>query len=96
MDDYLREDTLDNKTTPFWTPLKTVGALWLATLGGTLAYQFRNNSLKLSQRVVQARVGAQAVTLGALIASAVVTVATESAAASPARGPVFPSESSKH
>lgn len=73
MDDYLEEDTLDYKVEPFWTPMKKVGALWATAVVGSFAYQFTNKGLKLSQKVVQARVSAQALTVAALMAAAAIT-----------------------
>eukprot|EP01139_Manchomonas_bermudensis_P005805 Amastigsp_a175739_228.p3 type:complete len:106 gc:universal Amastigsp_a175739_228:491-174(-) len=63
---------LDERPQPFWTPLRVIGSMWAGSVAAAFLLQPRH--LKLSQRVVQARVYAQFLTVGAIVAAASVSI----------------------
>lgn len=52
---------------------EVIGASWVAAMAGSLAYSMRDRHLKMSQKLVHARVYAQFATVAVLLATAVAT-----------------------
>ncbi|KAJ7202502.1 hypothetical protein O6H91_03G066200 [Diphasiastrum complanatum] len=52
--------------------LRAVGTFWASSLAGSLAWNFSQPNVKLSVKVIHARLHAQALTLAALAGAAVV------------------------
>lgn len=50
--------------------LRAVGTIWAAGIVGSIAYNFRKPGEKFSVKIIHARLHAQALTLGALVAAA--------------------------
>ncbi|KAK9919893.1 hypothetical protein M0R45_028467 [Rubus argutus] len=52
--------------------LRTVGALWLTGIVGSVAYNWSKPNMKTSVKIIHARLNAQALTLAAIAGGAVV------------------------
>ncbi|KAG6521867.1 uncharacterized protein LOC122052415 [Zingiber officinale] len=52
--------------------LRAVGCLWLSGIGGSIAYNWSRPNMKLSVKIIHARLHAQALTLAALTGAAMV------------------------
>ncbi|KAL5208393.1 hypothetical protein ABZP36_032828 [Zizania latifolia] len=52
--------------------LRAVGCLWLTGISGSIAYNWSRPSMKTSVKIIHARLHAQALTLAALVGSAMV------------------------
>lgn len=63
--DSVREWIVDHK-------LRAVGTLWATSLLGSFAYNFAQPAMKMSVKLIHARLHAQALTLAALAGSAAV------------------------
>ncbi|KAL3812898.1 hypothetical protein ACJIZ3_014166 [Penstemon smallii] len=63
--DEIREWIVEHK-------LRTVGALWLSGIVGSLAYNWSQPNMKTSVRIIHARLHAQALTLAALAGAGIV------------------------
>ncbi|KAG0598342.1 hypothetical protein M758_12G065200 [Ceratodon purpureus] len=59
--------------------LRAVGTLWASSLLGSLAYNFARPGMKMSVKLIHARLHAQFLTLGALGGSALVEAYDQSA-----------------
>ncbi|KAL5212102.1 hypothetical protein ABZP36_022949 [Zizania latifolia] len=52
--------------------LRAVGCLWLTGISGSIAYNWSRPNMKTSVKIIHARLHAQALTLAALVGSAMV------------------------
>ncbi|RUS33321.1 hypothetical protein BC938DRAFT_472103 [Jimgerdemannia flammicorona] len=67
-----KDKVLDYLNDNRWT---IIGVSWVASLAGSLAYTFSNKYLNAQQKLVQARMYAQAFTIAILMASAGISIA---------------------